>query len=65
MTFCVNGEHLSLENAAELLAICIIEKIGGIWQTILESMRDFLYSIRPGCRREYDGLSISRDYREA
>ena len=65
MTFCVNGEHLSLENAAELLALIITEKIGGIWQSILEAMRDFLRSIRPGCRREYDGLSISRDYREA
>lgn len=62
MTFCVNGEHLSMENAAELLAICIIEKIGGIWQTILEAMRDFLRGIRPGCRKEFQGLSVARDY---
>ena len=63
MTFCVNGEHLNLTNAAELLALIILEHIGGIWQTVFEAMRDFLRSIRPGCRREYAGLSISRDYR--
>ncbi len=62
MTFCINGEHLSMENAAELLAIYIVEKIGGVWQTILEYMRDFLYSIRPGCRTEFQGLKVSRDY---
>lgn len=62
MTFCVNGEHLSLENAAELLAITITERIGGIWQTIIEAMRDFLYSICPGCRKEFQGLKVSRDY---
>lgn len=64
MTFCVNGEHLSLENAAELLAICIIEKIGGALQTILEAMREFLRGIRPGCRKEFSGLSVSRDYNQ-
>jgi hypothetical protein len=62
MTFCVNGEHLSLENAAELLALIILERIGGIWQTVFEAMEDFLYGIRPGCRTEFQGLAVSRDY---
>lgn len=62
MTFCVNGEHLSFRNAAELLAMIICEKIGGIWQTVFEAMENFLYSIRPGCRMEFQGLAVSRDY---
>lgn len=61
-TVCINGEHLRLDIAAELLAMIIIEKIGGCWSIILEKMKDFLLSIRPGCRKEYQGLTVSRDY---
>ena len=61
-TVCINGEHLRLDIAAELLAMIIIEKIGGCWQVIVEKMKDFLLSIKPGTRKEFEQLSISRDY---
>ena len=62
MMFTVNGERLNLQNAAELLAICIVEKIGGILQTLVEAMKSVLLSLRPGERMEFQSGTISRDY---
>ena len=62
MTYTINGERLRLDYAAELLAMIIMERIGGAWSVVVDMMRDFLRGIRPGCRKEYQGLTVSRDY---
>jgi hypothetical protein len=42
----------------------IMERVGGAWAVLVDMMREWLESIRPGCRREYQGLTVSRDYPE-
>ncbi len=64
MTYTINGERLRLDYAAELLAMIVLERIGGAWAVVVDMMREWLESIRPGCRREYQGLTVSRDYPE-
>lgn len=64
MMYTINGERLQLDYAAELLAMIVLERIGGAWAVVVDMMRDWLQSIRPGCRREYEGLIVSRDYPE-